>query len=72
MNNVTYIRLKPFPQNRSRLIERSICNFMTRRERRATKDDKRRREEDRVKRSEGNERREKIDQFYVQEKEPCT
>jgi len=41
MINVTQIRRKTVPKNRSRMIERSVCNFNTRGERRATKGDKR-------------------------------
>jgi len=43
MTNVTYIRYEIIPQNCSRMIIRSICNFKTRGERRATKGDQKRR-----------------------------
>jgi len=42
MSNVTEIRWQTVPQNRSIMIERSVRNFKTRGERRATKSDKRR------------------------------
>jgi len=41
MNNLTQMRWKIVPQNRSRMTERSICYFKTRGERRAIKGDKR-------------------------------
>jgi len=43
MSNVMWIIWETVPQNRSRMIVRSVCNFKTRGERRATKHDQRRR-----------------------------
>jgi len=40
MSNVTYISWEIVPQNRSRMIIRSVCNYKTRGESRATKGDK--------------------------------
>jgi len=58
MSNVTtYIRCETVPQNRNRMVERSICNFRTRGERRATI--RVIREEDRVERCEGNKTKER-------------